>query len=51
MDLLVTNGQLREIIHSYPFYRSASKGLKSPFEQAVRAGRIEVEMFPKTLIQ
>lgn len=46
LDLLVTNGQLRKIIDSYPFYRSASKGINSPFEQAVRAGRIEVEIFP-----
>ncbi len=46
LDMLVMNGQLRRLIDSYPFFRSASKGLRSPFEQAVRAGQIDVEIYP-----
>ena len=45
-DQLVKNGQLKKVIDSYPLYRSASQGAKHPFEQAVRAGKIEVEVFP-----
>ncbi len=43
---LVLRGQVRKAICNYPFYRSASKGANSPFEQAVRAGKIEVEVYP-----
>ena len=46
LELLVTHGQIAKIIDSYPFFRSASKGRKSAFEQAVRAGVIEVENYP-----
>lgn len=46
LELLVENGQIRKLIDSYPFFRSASKGRKSRFEEAVRAGEIEVEMYP-----
>jgi 3-oxoacid CoA-transferase A subunit len=45
-ELLVKNGQLKKVIDSYPLDRSASKGANNPFEQAVRAGKIEVEVFP-----
>jgi 3-oxoacid CoA-transferase subunit A len=45
-DQLVRNGQLKKVIDSYPLYRSASQGARHPFEQAVRAGKIEVEVYP-----
>ena len=43
---LVRNGQVKKAISNYPFYRSASQGAKSPAEMAVRAGEIEMEVFP-----
>jgi len=43
---LVRNRQIRKLIDSYPFYRSATKGMEDPLEQAVRAGEIEVEIYP-----
>ncbi len=43
---LVVQGKVRKAICNYPFYRSATKGAASPFEQAVRAGKIEVEVYP-----
>jgi 3-oxoacid CoA-transferase A subunit len=43
---LVKNGQLRKVIDSYGLDRSASKGMQNPFEQAVRAGKIEFEVYP-----
>jgi 3-oxoacid CoA-transferase subunit A len=43
---LVKNGQLKKVIYSYGLFRSASKGREDPFEQAVRAGVIELEVFP-----
>lgn len=43
---LVENGQLKKVIDSYGLFRSASKGMKDPFEQAVRAGKIELEVSP-----
>jgi len=46
MEGLVANGQIRKVIDSYGLFRSASKGMKSPFEQQVRAGAIEFEVYP-----
>lgn len=46
MEALVKNGQIRKVIDSYGLYRSASKGRQDPFEQAVRAGEIELEVYP-----
>jgi 3-oxoacid CoA-transferase subunit A len=46
MTKLVEQGQVKKAIVNYPFYRSASRGANSPFEIAVRAGKIEVEVFP-----
>ena len=46
LDMLVKNKQLRKVIDSYGLYRSASKGLQHSFEQAVRAGEIELEVYP-----
>jgi len=43
---LVTNGQIKKAICNYPFPRSATKGAKHPFEQAVRSGKIELEIYP-----
>jgi 3-oxoacid CoA-transferase subunit A len=43
---LVKNGQLKKVIDSYGLFRSASKGMADPFEQAVRGGKIELEVFP-----
>lgn len=43
---LVVNKQIKKAVCSYPFYRSVSKGAASPFEQAVRGGEIELEVFP-----
>jgi len=43
---LVKNRQIKKVIDSYALYRSASKGMQDPFEQAVRAGEIELEVYP-----
>lgn len=43
---LVLQGQIKRAICNYPFYRSATKGADSPCEKAVRAGEIEVEVYP-----
>ena len=43
---LVNNGQLKKVIDSYGLFRSASKGMQDPFECAVRAGEIELEVYP-----
>lgn len=43
---LTLNGQLKKVIDSYGLFRSASKGMEDPFEQAVRAGTIEFEVYP-----
>ncbi|RJQ51710.1 MAG: CoA transferase subunit A, partial [Desulfobacteraceae bacterium] len=43
---LINNNQIKKVIDSYGLFRSASKGLQDPFEQAVRAGKIELEVFP-----
>jgi 3-oxoacid CoA-transferase subunit A len=43
---LVVNGQVKKAICNYPFPRSATKGLEHAFEQAVRRGEIEMEVYP-----
>jgi 3-oxoacid CoA-transferase A subunit len=43
---LVLNKQIKKVIDSYGLYRSATKGAADPFEQAVRAGEIELEVYP-----
>ena len=43
---LVMQGQVKKAICNYPFYRSATRGAESPFEQAVRDGEVEVEVYP-----
>ncbi len=46
MNQLVLQGRVRKAICSYPFYRSVSKGANCPFEQAVRTGKIGLEVYP-----
>jgi len=46
INQLVLNKQVKKAICNYPFYRSASRGADSPAEKAVRAGEIEMEVFP-----
>lgn len=43
---LILNKQVKKAIANYPFYRSASRGANSPAEQAVRAGEVEMEVYP-----
>jgi len=43
---LVENKQIKKVIDSYGLFRSMTKGLQDPFEQAVRAGEIELEVYP-----
>lgn len=43
---LLENGQIKKVIDSYPLARSISKGQNGLFEQKVRSGEIEVEIFP-----
>jgi len=43
---LVVNKQVKKAICTYPFYRSVTRGAKSPFEQAVRSGAVELEVYP-----
>ncbi len=46
LQQLVKNGQIKKVIDSYGLFRSMSKGLADPFEQGVRSGKIELEVFP-----
>ncbi|MDD5288489.1 MAG: CoA transferase subunit A [Dehalococcoidales bacterium] len=46
VDELVLNKQVKKAICNYPFYRSVKMGVQSPFEQAVRVGEIELEVYP-----
>jgi 3-oxoacid CoA-transferase A subunit len=46
LKALTLAGQLKKVIDSYGLFRSASKGMADPFEQAVRAGKIELEVYP-----
>jgi 3-oxoacid CoA-transferase subunit A len=46
LNQLVANKQLKKVIDSYGLARSMSKGLEDPFEQSVRAGEIELEIYP-----
>lgn len=46
LDELVKNRQIKKVIDSYPLFRSASKGMQHPFEQQVRAGEIELAVYP-----
>ena len=46
LSALVNNGQIRKVIDSYGLFRSATKGAQHPFEQQIRAGEIELEIYP-----
>jgi 3-oxoacid CoA-transferase A subunit len=46
LGALVANNQIRKIIDSYGLFRSASKGARHPFEQKIRSGEIEFEVYP-----
>jgi len=46
VNQLVLNEQVKRAICNYPFYRSLSRGDDNPFEQAVHAGKIELEVYP-----
>jgi 3-oxoacid CoA-transferase A subunit len=46
LNELVRNRQIKKMIDSYGLFRSATKGGQHPFEQQVRAGEIELEVFP-----
>ncbi len=46
LKALTLAGQIKKVIDSYGLFRSASKGMADPFEQAVRAGKIELEVYP-----
>lgn len=46
LEQLVKNKQIKKVIDSYGLYRSASKGMQDPFEQAVRTREIELEVYP-----
>jgi 3-oxoacid CoA-transferase A subunit len=43
---LVLQGQVKRAICNYPFYRSATRGASNPFERAVCAGKVELEVYP-----
>ena len=46
LNALVKNSQLKKVIDSYGLFRSATKGKQDPFEQRVRSGEIELEIYP-----
>ena len=46
LDELVKQKQIRKLIDSYGLFRSATKGSQNPFEQKIRSGEIEFEVYP-----
>jgi 3-oxoacid CoA-transferase subunit A len=46
LDVLLKNGQIKKVIDSYGLFRSATKGAQHPFEQQIRTGQIELEVYP-----
>ena len=46
MRALVKNQQIRKVIDSYGLFRSATRGMQELFEKEIRAGRIELEVYP-----
>ncbi len=46
LDELVANNQIKKLIDSYGLFRSATKGSTHPFEQKIRSGQIEFEVYP-----
>jgi len=43
---LIDAGQVKKAICNYPFYRSATRGANSVFEQAFRSGKVQLEVYP-----
>ncbi len=43
---LVEGKQIKKLIDSYGLFRSATKGANHPFEQQIRSGEIEFEVYP-----
>jgi 3-oxoacid CoA-transferase A subunit len=46
LNALVENRQIKKVVDSYGLFRSATKGKQHPFEQLVRSGEIELEIYP-----
>lgn len=46
LDGLLENGQIKKVIDSYGLFRSATKGAQHPFEQQIKKGGIELEVYP-----
>lgn len=46
LNLLVENRQIRKVIDSYGLFRSAARGNQHAFERLIRAGEIELEVYP-----
>ena len=46
LDQLVEGNQIKKLIDSYGLFRSATKGSTHPFEQKIRSGEIEFEVYP-----
>lgn len=46
LDELVKQKQIKKLIDSYGLFRSATKGSQHPFEQQIRSGEIEFEVYP-----
>lgn len=46
LGALVERRQLKKVIDSYGLFRSATKGAGHPFEQLIRSGDIELEVYP-----
>jgi len=46
LNTLLENNQIRKLIDSYGLFRSATKGGQHLLEQKVRAGEIELEVYP-----
>jgi len=46
LDQLVAQNQIKKLIDSYGLFRSATKGSQHPFEQKIKSGEIELEVYP-----
>jgi len=46
LNALLSKRQIKKVIDSYGLFRSATKGAQHPFEQQVRAGEIELAVYP-----
>jgi 3-oxoacid CoA-transferase A subunit len=46
LDQLVARNQIKKLVDSYGLFRSATKGAQNPFEQKIKSGEIELEVYP-----